>query len=76
MIFKKFRNVLKPNRYLVLGMDETLWGHKLQNSFSSLNSKDRIYQKNLSVDSESSLNFNKSNRTSIERLSNFIGGKK
>ena len=76
LIFKKFHNVLKPNRYLVLGMDETLWGHKLQNSFSSLNSKDRIYQKNLSVDSKSSLNFNKSNRSSTERLSNFIGGKK
>ena len=57
-------------------MDETLWGHKLQNSFTSLNSKDRIYQKNLSVDSKSSLNFNKSNTSATERLSNFIGGKK
>ena len=46
LIFKKFHNVLKPNRYLVLGMDETLWGHKLQNSFLSLNPRERIYQKN------------------------------
>lgn len=60
LIFKKFHTVLKPNRYLVLGMDETLWGHKLQNSFSSLNSRDRIYQKKLSA----------------ERVSNIILGKK
>jgi hypothetical protein len=57
-------------------MDETLWGHKLQNSFSSLNSRDRIYQKNLSIDSKSSLNYNKNNKSSTQRLSNFIGAKK
>ncbi len=62
LIFKKFHNVLKPNRYLVLGMDETLWGHKLQNSFLSLNPRNRIYQKKLSI---------------VPKLnSNFIGGKK
>jgi chemotaxis protein methyltransferase CheR len=62
LIFKKFHNVLKPNRYLVLGMDETLWGHKLQNSFLSLNPRERIYQKKLSI---------------VPKLNlNFIGGKK
>ena len=55
LIFKKFHTVLKPNRYLVLGMDETLWGHKLQNSFSSLNSRDRIYQKKLSAEKVSNI---------------------
>ncbi len=48
LIFKKFYNVLKPEKYLVLGMDETLWGHKLQNSFQSLKPRERIYQKKLS----------------------------
>jgi chemotaxis protein methyltransferase CheR len=75
LIFKKFQNVLKPNGYLVLGMDETLWGHKLQNSFLSLNPRDRIYQKKLSVEYKSSSNFNKNNRSSTERLQNFTGGK-
>jgi len=55
LIFKKFHTVLKPNRYLVLGMDETLWGHKLQNSFSSLNPRDRIYQKKLSAEKVSNI---------------------
>lgn len=73
LIFKKFHNVLKPNRYLVLGMDETLWGHKLQYSFLSLNPRNRIYQKKLSIGSKSNLN---SNKISTERLSNLIAGKK
>ena len=76
LIFKKFHTVLKPNSYLVLGMDETLWGHKLQNSFSSLNSKDRIYQKKLSVESKSSSKSNKKNISSPEGLTNFIVGSK
>ena len=45
LIFKKFYTVLKPNRFLVLGMDETLWGHKYENSFLPTSSRDRIYQK-------------------------------
>ena len=45
LIFKKFYTVLKPQRFLVLGMDETLWGHKYENSFLPISSKDRIYQK-------------------------------
>lgn len=57
LIFKKFYTVLKPNGYLVLGMDETLWRHKLQNSFLSLNSRDRIYQKKLPLELKSNPNF-------------------
>jgi len=82
LIFKKFYTVLKPNRFLVLGMDETLWGHKLQNSFLSLHPRDRIYQKKSSLennsDSISSKNQNAviSNYTTpTEILSNFIVGK-
>jgi len=50
LIFKKFYTVLKQNRFLVLGMDETLWGHKLQNSFIPISARDRIYQKKLSTE--------------------------
>ena len=45
LIFKKFYTVLKPKRFLVLGMDETLWGHKFENSFNPTSSRERIYQK-------------------------------
>ncbi len=82
LIFKKFYTVLKPNSYLVLGMDETLWGHKLQNSFLSLHPRDRIYQKKLpsenNLDSFSNKNQNAviSNYTPpTDRLSNFIEAK-
>src|SRR3970282_1808513 len=40
LILKKFYTVLKQNRFLVLGMDETLWGHKLQNSFVPISARD------------------------------------
>jgi len=50
LIFKKFYTVLKQNRFLVLGMDETLWGHKLQNSFIPISARDRIYQKKIPID--------------------------
>ncbi len=82
LIFKKFYTVLKPNRFLVLGMDETLWGHKLQNSFLSLHSRDRIYQKKSplenNLDSISRKNQNlviSKDTTHTENLSNFIEGK-
>ena len=55
LILKKFNSVLKYNRFLVLGMDETLWGHKLQNSFLPISSRDRIYQKKSATDSLSVL---------------------
>ena len=51
LIFKKFYTVLKPNRFLVLGMDETLWGHKFENSFLPISSRERIYQKKSQTDS-------------------------
>jgi chemotaxis protein methyltransferase CheR len=50
LIFKKFYTILKQNRFLVLGMDETLWGHKLQNSFIPISARDRIYQKKIPID--------------------------
>jgi len=82
LIFKKFYTVLKPNHFLILGMDETLWGHKLQNSFLSLHPRDRIYQKKLPLknysDSVSSKNQNtviSNYATPTESLSNFIAGK-
>jgi chemotaxis protein methyltransferase CheR len=55
LIFKKCYNVLKQNRFLVLGMDETLWGHKLQNSFIPFSPRDRIYQKKTLTDSLSDI---------------------
>jgi len=55
LIFKKFYAVLKQNRFLVLGMDETLWGHKLQNSFFPISARDRIYQKKLPTETLSEL---------------------
>jgi len=81
LIFKKFHIVLKPNRYLVLGMDETLWGHKLQNSFSSLHPKDRIYQKKLKLKNKPASTSNNDQEKAItnyttptDSLSNFIAG--
>ena len=71
LIFKKFLTVLKSNKYLVLGMDETLWGHKLQNSFLTLHPRDRIYQKKPSNDLQSS-----NQKESTEKLTNLIAGKK
>jgi hypothetical protein len=63
-------------------MDETLWGHKLQNSFLSLHPRDRIYQKKLqsenNLDSVSNKNKNaviRNYTTPTESLSNFIRGK-
>ena len=55
LILKKFYTVLKQNRFLVLGMDETLWGHKLQNSFIPTSARDRIYQKKLPTETLSEL---------------------
>jgi len=74
LIFKKFYTVLKPNRFLVLGMDETLWGCKLQNSFLSLQPRDRIYQKKSPLDNNSD-SISSNHISPTERLSNFIQGK-
>ena len=51
LIIKKIYTVLKSNRFLVLGMDETLWGHKFENSFLPISSRERIYQKKSSTES-------------------------
>jgi chemotaxis methyl-accepting protein methylase len=56
LIFKKFYTVLKPKRFLVLGMDETLWGHKFENSFLPISSRDRIYQKKATTETISENN--------------------
>ena len=45
LIYKKLYSVLKDNRFLVLGMDETLWGHPVADSFVAINPRERIYQK-------------------------------
>ena len=45
LIYKKFHNVLKDNSFLVLGMDETLWGNPLAKSFDPIQPRERIYQK-------------------------------
>ena len=78
LIFKKFLTVLKNNRYLVLGMDETLWGHKFQNSFVPISPRERIYKKTsedftstfTKENSNFSINNNKISPT--DSLSNFI----
>lgn len=75
LIFKKFLTVLKPNRYLVLGMDETLWGNKLQNSFLTLHPRDRIYQKKPSNDLPGSNQSSKQIKSS-NKLTNVTTGKK
>jgi chemotaxis methyl-accepting protein methylase len=44
LIFKKFYNSLKIHGFLVLGMDETLWGHPIANSFETIYPRERIYK--------------------------------
>jgi len=55
LIFKKIYTVLKSKRFLVLGMDETLWGHKFENSFLPTSSRERIYQKKTSTEPTSEI---------------------
>jgi len=45
LIFTKFHNSLKDSGYLVLGMDETMFGRKSQKLFNPLIARERIYQK-------------------------------
>jgi chemotaxis protein methyltransferase CheR len=54
LILKKFSNVLKENKFLVLGMDESMIGHKVSKSFLSLYPRERIYQKRSATDMLSS----------------------
>lgn len=45
LIFTKFHNGLKDFGYLVLGMDETMFGRRCQKLFHPLMARERIYQK-------------------------------
>ena len=42
LIFRKFHQVLKENKYLVLGMDESMLGHKIASSFLPIFPRERI----------------------------------
>lgn len=45
LIFTKFYKGLKDTGYLVLGMDETMFGRRCQKLFNPLIARERIYQK-------------------------------
>jgi chemotaxis protein methyltransferase CheR len=45
LIFTKFYKGLKEKGYLVLGMDETMFGRRCQKLFNPLMARERIYQK-------------------------------
>ncbi|HVZ62053.1 MAG TPA: protein-glutamate O-methyltransferase CheR [Candidatus Nitrosotalea sp.] len=47
LIFTKFYKGLKEKGYLVLGMDETMFGRRCQKLFNPLMARERIYQKML-----------------------------
>lgn len=47
LIFTKFYKGLKDSGYLVLGMDETMFGRRCQKLFNPLMPRERIYQKAL-----------------------------
>jgi len=55
LILKKFHQVLKENEFLVLGMDESMLGHKIAYSFLPIFPRERIYQKLSSTDVLSSI---------------------
>ena len=50
LIFNKFYQVIKENKFLVLGMDESLLGNKNSKNFLPLFPRERIYQKRSSTD--------------------------
>lgn len=50
LIFTKFHRGLKNSGYLVLGMDETMFGRRCQKLFNPLMARERIYQKVLQQD--------------------------
>lgn len=50
LILKKFYNVMKQNKFLVLGMDESMLRHKIARSFLPLFPRQRIYQKRSATD--------------------------
>ena len=50
LILTKFYKSLKDSGYLVLGMDETMFGRRCQKLFNPLMARERIYQKISQVD--------------------------
>jgi len=55
LILNKFCQVIKENKFLILGMDESLLGNKNSKNFIPLFPRERIYQKRSSTDQLSSL---------------------
>jgi chemotaxis methyl-accepting protein methylase len=78
LILKKFSNELKENKFLVLGMDESMIGHKVSKSFLTLYPRERIYQKRSATDMLSSFiskpTYQK--RSTTDMLSSFISERK
>ena len=82
LILKKFHNVMKQNKFLVLGMDESMLGHKIARSFLPLFPRLRIYQKRSATDMLSSIISNEKDefskqknyqkRSTTDMLSTFI----
>lgn len=50
LILNKFYQVIKENKFLILGMDESLLGNKNSKNFIPLFPRERIYQKQSSTD--------------------------
>jgi len=50
LILNKFYQVIKENKFLILGMDESLLGNKNSKNFIPLFPRERIYQKRSSTD--------------------------
>ncbi len=50
LILNKFYKVIKENKFLILGMDESLLGNKNSKNFIPLFPRERIYQKRSSTD--------------------------
>jgi chemotaxis methyl-accepting protein methylase len=78
LILKKFSNVLKENKFLVLGMDESMIGHKVSKSFLSLYPRERIYQKRSATDMLSSFISKQidEKQSNTDLLSSFISERK
>ena len=82
LIFNKFYQVIKENKFLILGMDESLLGNKNYKNFIPLFPREKIYQKRSSTDQLSSLISNDKReflkervqpiRSSSDQLSTFI----
>ena len=82
LILNKFYQTIKENKFLILGMDESLLGNKNSKNFIPLFPRERIYQKRSSTDQLSLLISNgkreflkervQLKRSSTDQLSTFI----